>query len=122
MKFTARVDFSGLNKVINKRGLRKYGKTQMFIDSEVLRVCDPYVPKRSGTLKESGNTFTVPGSGEVEYNTPYAKRQHRENAGRGEGGTRHGGLRGKHWFERAMIDHKDDILEGAAKVAGGRRG
>lgn len=96
---------------------KQFTQAQKFIDSEVLRQCDPYVPFRSGMLKKSGTMGTVIGSGIVRYIVPYAKKQYYENAGRGieglhaSGGTR--GLRGRLWFERMKLDHKDEILKKA---------
>lgn len=93
-----------------------FEKTQKYIDSEVLRLSDPYVPFRTGMLKKSGISGTVLGSGVVEYTAPHAKPQYYTNAGRGIDGlnTSSGvkGLRGKMWFERMKADHGNEILEG----------
>lgn len=94
------------------RGIEVQGKVQKFIDSEVLRVTDPYVPMDSGKLKQSGTQHTRIGSGEVIYRTPYARRQYFNNKGNG--------LRGRQWFQRSKIDNKATILSGAKKVAGSR--
>lgn len=98
--------------LIQVRGLEVGGRVQKFIDSEVLRLTDPYVPKDSGKLKESGTIHTKIGSGEVRYSTPYARRQYFENKGNG--------LRGRQWFERSKADNKASILSGAMKVAGSK--
>ena len=98
-------------ELIAARGIEVGGKVQKFIDSEVLRLTDPYVPKDSGRLKGSGTISTKIGSGEVRYRTPYARRQYYENKG--------DGLRGKQWFERSKIDNKKSILNGALQIAGG---
>lgn len=95
--------------LIATRGLEVGGRVQKFIDSEVLRTTDPYVPKDSGDLKKSGTKATKIGSGEVRYATPYARRQYFENRGNG--------LRGRMWFERSKQDNKKAILDGALKVA-----
>lgn len=90
-----------------------FSRCQKFIDSECLRLSDPYVPFRTGMLKKSGISGTVLGSGVIEYTAPYGKQQYYTNAGRGiEGlnrtnGTK--GLRGKLWFERMKADHKGEI-------------
>lgn len=99
---------------------KKFERKQKYIDSEVLRVSDPYVPKLSGNLIKSGIEGTVIGSGVVEYTAPYAKDQYYNNAGRGIDGLNalNGakGLRGAFFFDRMKADHKDEILEGVKKV------
>lgn len=47
-------------------------KKQEIIDSEVLRLCAPMVPKRTGALERSGTLGTVIGSGEcsTSHHTP----------------------------------------------------
>lgn len=103
-----------LNTLLAMRGLETRGKVQQSIDSEVLRLTDPYVPMDSGKLKQSGTQHTKIGSGEVIYRTPYARKQYHTNKGNG--------LRGRQWFERSKADNRDSILNGACKVAGARGG
>ena len=96
----------------------EFAQAQKYVDSEVLRLCDPYVPMDTGMLKKSGIEGTVLGSGLVEYIAPYARLQYYTNAGRGKQGlTKQNShnykcLRGKLWFERMKADHKDEILNG----------
>ena len=40
-----------IDKILLKRALGKNGKAAHFLASEVKRLSDPYVPKRSGILK-----------------------------------------------------------------------
>lgn len=116
MRFEFELSNTGnvLNKgrVIQKRGLQSGGLVQQIIDSEILRLCDPYVPFDTGMLKDSGILSTDIGSGVVVYDTPYARRQYYENKG--------SGMRGRLWFERMKADHRDDILRTAAQAAGGK--
>ena len=49
---------------------------QMFVDSETLRLCSPYMPIRSGTMIRSGILATNIGSGEVMWRTPYVRMQY----------------------------------------------
>ena len=104
MKFEVHTDFN-----------KKFEKAQKILDSEVLRRCDPLVPFDTGTLKKSGINSTVIGSGVVSYDTPYAKRQYYENAGRGRQGItkknahNYKCLRGPYWFERMKANDLDDI-------------
>lgn len=92
---------------------------QKFIDSEVLRLSDPYIPKDTGMLIRSGTLHTRIGSGKVRYVTPYAANVYYNNRGRGRNGMNSagGGKRGRLWFERMKADKKDQILRGAQKIA-----
>lgn len=105
-----------LSAILSKRGLEEGGTVQKFVDNAVLHYCDPYTPKDSGDLIKSGERGTVLGSGKVTYNTPYAREQYYNTAD-----TRsYDPQRGGQWFERMKADHKEDILHGAAKKAGGK--
>jgi hypothetical protein len=90
---------------------------QIFIDSEVLRLSEPYIPLLTGTLIRSGILGTEFGSGKVQWITPYARRQY--YAGRAPGESKTGPLRGCKWFERMKEVHGAAIIKGAKKIAGG---
>ena len=106
------------DKIMQSRGLSANGEVQRFIDSEVLRYCEPYVPFDQGTLIQSGIINTVVGSGEVKYRTPYARRWYYMPANFQEAPRR-----GNYWFERAIKQEggKDKILDGARKLAGAKQ-
>ena len=110
--------FIPLADMLRYRGLDATGQVQQFIDSEVLRLSDPYVPFLTGDLKRSGTLATTIGSGVVQYNMPYARKVYYFNRGMGKQGMASGGLRGKLWFERMKADHLKEILDGAKKKAG----
>lgn len=99
-----------------ERSSENFSQAQKYVDSEVVKHSDPYVPFRHGDLKKSGITGTVLGSGIVEYTAPYARQQYYNNAGRGKEGLNAiagaKGLRGKMWFERMKADHLTDIERG----------
>lgn len=105
------------NEAFAKNRTQGFNNVQVFVDSEVLRLCDPYVPKDTGMLIKSGILGTVVGSGEVIYQAPYARIQYYNNSGKGNNNK--SGLRGPFWFERMKADHKNEILEGAKKKLGG---
>ena len=86
---------------------------QSYIDSEVLRLNDPYVPKETGILKQSGIMHTQIGTGEVKYRTPYARRWYYMPANFHEAPKR-----GNYWFEKMKREHKQRILEGAKHRVG----
>ena len=92
-----------------------FNRIQKFIDSEVLRLSQPYVPLVSGMLMHSGELGTVIGSGEVIWNAPYAASQYHNTAK-----TRpYDSQRGSHWFDRMKADRGKEIINSAKKMAGG---
>lgn len=105
----------------------KYNQAQMFVDSEVLRLCDPLTPMRSKALILSGTLATDVGSGMVQYNVPYARYQYYGKLMVGpapkklteidltyEGAPQ----RGAFWFERMKANDAKAILKGAGKIVG----
>ena len=99
--------------VIKSRGLGEGGEVQKFIDTQCLQLCEPKVPKDTGALIQSGIINTVIGSGQVKYSTPYARRWYYMEANF-QGAPE----RGTYWFERMKAQYKDQILDGAKKIAG----
>ena len=101
-----------LNNILKKRGLEPNGKVQKYIDSEVMRHMEPYMPRLTRAMIDSMIIGTDIGSGEVVVNTPYAHKRSEV--------ARKNGLRGPYFFERMKADHADTILNGAAKISGGK--
>ena len=64
-EFTLKTVHMDTAEIIRKRGLESSGKVQQFIDSEVLRRCQDYVPMDTGELIRSGIINTQIGSGEL---------------------------------------------------------
>lgn len=146
IKYDARLDLDGLQDALEARGLKPGGKVQKFIDSEVIRLCDPKVPFRTGVLKHSPMIASVIGQGLVIYATPYARYlyygevygpnipifeagelagfwsppgQKKHPTGRK---LAYSGApeRGAFWFERMKAEHGEEIIRGAAALARGR--
>ena len=124
-----KVKMNDIKQILSARGLGDNHRVQEYIDSEVLRLSDPYVPMQQGGLKRSGTLGTKPGSGEVVYNAPYARYQYYGKVMVGRAPKRltdrdltyHGApKRGKLWFERMKADHKNAILAGARKIGGAK--
>ena len=63
---------------------RRHDRAQKFVDSEVLRLGERFVPVRQGGLKRSGITGTVIGSGLVRYIAPAQKAEPEEGQKQGE--------------------------------------
>ena len=93
-----------------------YSQAQKFVDSEVLRLCEPYVPLRTGMLVMSGILGTDVGSGTVQWIAPYARAQY---YGSRKPGSETGPLRGPQWFERMKAVSGPTIIAGARRKAGG---
>ncbi|MFL8712799.1 minor capsid protein [Clostridioides sp. GD02377] len=105
------------NKIMRARGLEPNGKAQKFFTHEVRRLSDPYVPKQTGTLKNTAREET----NKIKYIQPYAKVHYYNNAGRGSEGAGAGGKRGKYWDKRMMADNKDELIGSVARFIGGSR-
>lgn len=103
-----------ISDIMERRNLNEKG--QKMLDNEVMRVMEPYMPKREppvgGTMIDSMFDTTEPGSGEVVVNTPYAHRRLKS--------ARHNGLRGPDYFERMKTDNKEHLLSFMAKATGGK--
>lgn len=104
-------------KILRKRGLGSNGKAQKFLSSEIARKANPYVPFRSGNLK---NIQVRVLSNCIIYYAPYAKKQYYDNTGNGKQGTNKGGLRGKLWIPRMWADHGQEIIKSVADFVGGK--
>lgn len=146
LQFDAKLDLRGLNTALARRGLTPGGKVQCAVDEAVLRYCDPKVPFDTGALKGSAITASAVGDGLIVYATPYARylyygevygpnipiyengvlvgfRSPAQKYPTGRELTYQGAPeRGSFWFERAMAEHKNDVVREAAALAGGRCG
>lgn len=95
---------------------RRYTTAQKYVDSEVLRLSEPYTPFLTGMLVKSGTLGTVIGSGLVAWIAPYARDQYYSPR---KPGSKTGPLRGPYWFERMKEVHGQRIVSGARRIAGG---
>ena len=132
-------------------GLQSGGRVQQTIDKAVIDFCLPYCPWDSGALAKSAYAATQIGSGRVRYPGPYAHYlyhgevygpnipvfeddsgiptrffsrpgQKKQPTGRDlQYNTDTNPLAGSFWFERMKADHKQDILQEAANVAGNKQ-
>lgn len=105
MKFNFKLTLNGVNP-------QKIHDTQKFIDSEILRRSDPYVPFKTGMLKKSGILGTKKGSGVVKYKASYAKKQYFKGKSSGQ--------RGRLWVRRMWTAQGKDIVRNAKKILNGK--
>lgn len=136
------------NKQFGSLTTERMNKAQKFIDSQCILLMKPYTPFRNGFLEESATLGTVIGSGKIQQISPYARYlyygkvygpnipifENRQLIGffSPKGKSKHPTGKklqydkSKHpqagplWFERMKADRKDEILRGAAAIAGGK--
>ena len=96
---------------------KRYTDAQKFVDKEVLRRCEPFIPLRTGSLIKSGELGTFVGSGVVSWIVPYAAAQYYMTNRRK---TLLGGLRGSFWFERMKQRDAKYIIWKAKRIAAGK--
>lgn len=103
-------------------GFREFRQTQFlngqqFVDSEILRLSEPYIPLLTGMLIKSGILGTEVGTGWIKWIAPYARTQYYLPNRRP---SMTGPLRGSFWFQRMKQAHGASILAGASKIMGTR--
>lgn len=96
------------------RATQQAAAAQRFVDSETIRLMQPYTPLQTGTLIRSATFGTAIGSGRIRQTVPYAARQYYDTAATRAYDPR----RGAKWFERMKLDHKSYLLRGAAQKMG----
>jgi hypothetical protein len=92
-----------------------FTQAQKFVDSEVLRLSTPFIPIRTGMLIKSGQLGTVIGMGQARWIAPYARSQYYDTSV----SRPYDPQRGAFWFERMKAIHKEEIISGAQRLAGG---
>ena len=92
----------------------RYKEAQKYLDNEVLKDCDPFVPMDTGNLRNSGIRGTTLGSGEVIYNAPYAKTCYYGKAIHFS--TAKHPQATAQWFEKAKALNKKKWFSAAEKV------
>lgn len=102
MKWNFPLKLNGVNP-------KKIHRTQVYIDSEILKRSELYVPMKTGSLKRSGITGTRIGTGIIKYTAPYAKRQY--FAGKASG---------QNWVKRMWLSQGKHIIKNANKILNGK--
>ena len=141
MQFNGHLEIKATDILLKERGLQDMGPVQKYIDSECIRLMAPYTPMRNGFLMRSATLGTKIGSGEINQIAPYARYQYygklMVSSITGSAWARYGEKKvltdkelvhdksrhpqaGPFWFERMKAEHKEEILNGARKVAGAK--
>ena len=106
------------NKNFGRKWTSQFNQSQVFVDSEVLRLSEPFTPFLTGILIKSGTLGTDIGSGLVRWIAPYARAQYYLKR---VTKSITGKLRGSFWFERMKAIYGKGIILGARKIAGGSK-
>lgn len=91
---------------------KTHSKAQMYLDSEILRLSQPYIPLLTGMLILSGILGSYIGEGRPKWIAPYAKAQYYRSK---RPGSKTGPLRGPFWFERMKKQHGDKLIQNTKK-------
>lgn len=100
---------------------------QKWLDNQVLTDCTPLVPLRDSDLRKSGETGTQIGSGEVCWNSIYARYQYYGKVMVGPPPKRVTDIdlnyktegTSAFWFEEAKSANKRSWINGVKKIGGG---
>lgn len=90
---------------VREARLERFAQAEGLVRDSVLRLSGPYVPRVTGRLAASGSAA----GRQVRWNAPYAASRYY----RGAGGR---------WFEKMKAVHGREIVQAAARLAGGRDG
>lgn len=122
MKVTIKTNIKEVNRIIKDHGLDDNGKVTEFLRNDCDRYMDDYIPKDTGTLK---NTKTYPNNYSIKYTSNYAHYMYKGK--KAIGASKPKGVkrtisnislnykgapkRGAEWDKR-MFDHrKNDIIK-----------
>ena len=83
--------------------LERFSRAEQALGEAALRLSAPYLPRDTGELASSGE---APGDGQLRWAAPHAAVQYYQ----GKNGP---------WFERMKAAHRRELVEAAAKAAGG---
>ena len=107
---TFKVEWFDIDKKIGQATMM----SQKFLDNEILKDSNDYVPVSEWFLRDSSITHSKIGSGELVWNTPYARRLY-YNPHYDFSKDKNSKAQGL-WFEAAKAQNLDDWVRGAQKA------
>jgi hypothetical protein len=69
------VDLPKVSEYLAKLGLQKHGSAQKFVDSEIIRMSDPYVPSDTTYTRKSVFVNSDIGGGKIIYDAYYTNKE-----------------------------------------------
>lgn len=100
------------------RRTQGFQRAQEAFDTECLKLCNKYVPFDTGMLEKSSILCSEIGSGQLEWQTPYARKAYYTPM---RFRTTHHPLAGNRWGERCKADnlgHLSSFAKGAVALYG----
>lgn len=97
---------------------RRHINAQVDMGHEILRLSEPFIPKKTGFLISSGEVQEHVNNAEVEWGAPYARYQYFSARAVGSATGPH---RGPYWFERMRSLYKKYLIDRAKAVLKGLR-
>lgn len=117
-----KIKLNSAGNIEKRLGIDTNGRATVFLRDEVARLCDPYVPMNTGTLK---NTKTYPNSHSIKYVQPYAHYMYKGKVAMGS--SKPAGVkrsisnkpikyqgapkRGAEWDKRMMNDNRNKVVK-----------
>lgn len=101
MKIEVDID---IGKTVKRIAKRIVG-VQYRLDLQVLQDSNLFVPEDVGTLRDSGILYTEMGTGQIEWNTPYARAQYYSLPNKSRDKNSRARMK---WFEAAKAQYKDE--------------
>lgn len=87
----------------------RYNEAQKEEDRLILEYCEPYIPKITSFLIQSGYIGTVLGSGVIKWVAKYAQKVYYQP--NPQIGRETGPLRGRLWFDRMKADKGQKLIK-----------
>jgi hypothetical protein len=100
-----KIKLPSVETIVKELGLEQQGKVQEYMDSEVARLSDSYVPMDTGYTKRSVFELSHFGSGTIKYNAYYTNKGKSKTIWDDDRlNFQDAPRRGNYWVYRAMVE------------------
>lgn len=103
--------------MLGNASAQRFSTAQKWLDNEIIKDCNPYVPFRTGNLATSAIRHTVIGSGQIVYKTPYVNVVYDSNGWHFNAEIHP--LATDHWLDVVKPLQIDKWKNGVMKILGG---
>jgi hypothetical protein len=112
-----KIKLPSVETMVKELGLERQGRVQEYMDSEVARLSEPYVPMDTGYTTRSVLELSHFGSGTIKYNAYYTNKEKTKTIWDDDRLNFQGApMRGNYWVFKAMIaGGYDKLVDGVGK-------